>query len=54
LEEERDNQGLRRMIQRNSSATTQSHDFARHERVLDSLERRLQQLDSKVNRLERR
>jgi chromosome segregation ATPase len=53
-EGERENQRLRRLMQRNIPAATQSHDLTRHERELDSLERRLQQLDSKVNRLERR
>jgi hypothetical protein len=53
-EGERDNQRLRHLMQRNIPAATQSHDLLRHERALDSLERRMQQLDSKVNRLERR
>jgi len=53
-EAERENQRLRRLMQRNIPAATQSHDLTRHERELDNLERRLQQLDSKVNRLERR
>jgi hypothetical protein len=53
-EGERENQRLRRLLQRDIPAATQSQDLARHERVLDSLERRIQQLDSKINRLERR
>jgi hypothetical protein len=51
---ERENQRLRRLMQRNIPAATQSHDLSRHERELDSLERRIQQLDRKVNRLDRR
>jgi chromosome segregation ATPase len=51
---ERENQRLRRLMQRDIPAATQSHDLAQHERELDSLERRIQQLDSKINRLERR
>jgi flagellar biosynthesis chaperone FliJ len=53
-EGERENQRLRRLMQRDIPAATQSHDLVRHERLLDSLERRVQQLDSKINRLERR
>jgi hypothetical protein len=53
-EGERENQRLRRLMQRDIPAATQSQDLARHERELDSLERRIQQLDSKINRLERR
>jgi len=53
-EGERENQRLRRTMQRNLSAATQNPDLARHERALNTLERRIQQLDSKVNRLERR
>ena len=53
-EGERENQRLRRLMQRQLPPSTQSHDLARHERALDTLERRIQLLDSKVNRLERR
>lgn len=53
-EGERDNQRLHRLMQRDMPAATQNHDLARHERALDSLERRIQQLDSQVNRLQRR